>query len=61
MGYIAPGEIFEKMLQLTRFNVHLEAMLNKNNGYFQIEIMILAAHIYLAPREILKTFYNSCV
>ena len=32
MGYLAPGEIFYNMLQLTRFSMYLKGILNKNNG-----------------------------
>ena len=42
MGYLAPGNFLENMLQLMRFN---EGIPNKNNGYFNIEIMISAAHM----------------
>ena len=28
MGYLAPGEIFENMLQLKRFGVYFERILN---------------------------------
>ena len=29
MGYLAPGEIFENMLQLKRFGLYFEGILNK--------------------------------
>ena len=29
MGYSAPGEIFENMLQLKRFGLYFEGILNK--------------------------------
>ena len=29
MGYLAPGEIFENMLQLIRFGLYFEGMLNR--------------------------------
>ena len=45
MGYLAPGEMFDNMLQLMRFSVYLEGILNINNGYFYIKIMISAAHM----------------
>ena len=48
MGYLAPGKIFENMLQLTSFSVYLEGILNKNNGYCHIEIIISAAHMLRA-------------
>ena len=50
MGHLASGEICDHMLQLTRFSVYLEGILNKNNVYFHIEIMISAAHILVAVR-----------
>ena len=45
MGYLAPGEMFDNMLQLMRFSVYFEGILNTNNGYFYIKIMISAAHM----------------
>ena len=45
MGYLAPGEMFDNMLQLMRFNVYFEGILNTNNSYFHIKIMISAAHM----------------
>ena len=42
--YIAPGEMFDNMLQLMRFSVYLQQILNTDNGYFYIKIMISAAH-----------------
>ena len=45
MGYLAPSEMFDNMLQLMRFSVYFEGVLNTNNGYFNIKIMILAAHM----------------
>ena len=44
-GQILFGEIFENMLQLSHFGVCLEGILNKNNRYLHIEIMIIAAHM----------------
>ena len=35
MGYLAPGNFLGNMLQLMRFSIYLEGILNKNNGYFQ--------------------------
>ena len=29
MGHLAPGEIFENMLQLKRFGLHFEGILNR--------------------------------
>ena len=57
MGNLAPDEILENMLQSKCFSVYLEGILNKNNGYFHIEIMISAAHMlgavrgHVPPRE----------
>ena len=45
MGYLAPGEMFDSMLQLIRFSVYFEGILNTNNGHFHIKIMISAAHM----------------
>ena len=42
MGYLAPGEMFDNMLQLMRFSVYFEGIMNTNNGYFHIKIMISA-------------------
>ena len=39
MGYLAPGDIFKNMLQLKRFGLYYEIILN---GYYHIEIMISA-------------------
>ena len=43
MGYVAPGEMFDNMLQLMRFSVYFEGILLANHGYFHIKIMISAA------------------
>ena len=40
---LAPGEIFENMLQLKRFGLYFEGILK--NGYFHIEIVISATEI----------------
>ena len=45
MEYLAPGEMFENMLQLMRFSVYFEGVLNTNNGYFHIKTIISAAHM----------------
>ena len=45
MGCLAPGEMFDNMLQLLRFSVNFERILNTNNSYFDIKIMISAAHM----------------
>ena len=52
MGYVAPGEIFENMLQLMNilhmyFSVYFEIYMNTINGYFYIETMMSAVHITL--------------
>ena len=41
MGYLAPGEKFDNMLQLKCFNVYFEGVLNTNNGYFHIVYCIV--------------------
>ena len=51
MRYLASGKIIENMLQLTRFSVYLEGILNKNNGYCHIEIIISAAHMLRAVQD----------
>ena len=63
MGYIGPGEIFENMLQLTRISVYLEGILNINNGYFHIQIMISAARMLKAVRGnvLLRIFLKKMV
>ena len=45
MGYLAPGEMFDNMLQLMRLSVYFEGILNTNNGYVHIKIMTSAAHM----------------
>ena len=40
MGYLVTGESFENMLQLKRFSLYFEGIMNIVNGYFHIEIMI---------------------
>ena len=45
MWYLAPDEMFDNMLQLMRFSVYFEGILNTNNGCFPIKIMISAAHM----------------
>ena len=42
MGYLAPGKMFDNMLELMRFSVYFEGILNTNNGYFHIKIMIIS-------------------
>ena len=43
--YITPGEMFDNMLQLMRFSVYFKGILNTDNGYFHIKIIISAAHM----------------
>ena len=45
MGHLAPGEIFEYMLQLKRFGLYFEGILNRKWLYFHIEIMISATEM----------------
>ena len=33
MGYLRTGEIFENMLQLKRFSLYFEGIMNIENGY----------------------------
>ena len=37
--------MFDNMLQLMRFSVYFKGILNTNNGYFPIKIIISAAHM----------------
>ena len=41
----APCEMFDNMLQLIRFSVYFKGILNTDNGYFHIKLMISAAHM----------------
>ena len=34
MGYLAPGKMFDNMLQLMRFSVYFEGVLKTNIGIF---------------------------
>ena len=43
--YIAPGEMFNNMLQLMHFSVYFKGILKTDNGYFQLKIMISVAHM----------------
>ena len=36
MGYLAPGEIFENMLQLKRFGIYIERILNSKWLLFKV-------------------------
>ena len=58
MGYLAPGEIFENMLQLKRFSLHFEGILNRkwllsyrNNDISYRDAMRLGD---MLPKKILK-------
>ena len=37
--------MFDNMLQLIRFSVYFKGILNTDNGYFHIKLMISAAHM----------------
>ena len=37
--------MFDNMLQLMRFSVYFKGILNADNGYFHIKIMISEAHM----------------
>ena len=37
--------MFDNMLQLIRFSVYFKRILNTDNGYFHIKLMISAAHM----------------
>ena len=37
--------MFDNMLQLIRFSVYFKGILNTDNGYFHIKIMISEAHM----------------
>ena len=54
--YITPGEIFENMVQLARFSVHvyLKQIQKINNCYFHIEIMISAACTHV------RVYWRAC-
>ena len=43
MGYLASGEMFDNMLQLMRFSVYFKGILNTDNGYFHIKIIMISA------------------
>ena len=45
MGHLAPGEIFENTLQLKRFGLDFERILNRKWLYFHIEIVISATEM----------------
>ena len=48
MGHLAPGEIFENMLQLKRFGLYFEGILNRK-WLLHIEIMISATEMLGGP------------
>ena len=43
--YSAWPHMFDNMLQLMDFSVYFKGILNTDNGYFHIKIMISAAHM----------------
>ena len=54
MGHLAPGKIFENMLQLKCFGLHYERILDSKWLYYHIEIMISATEICLGFGGILR-------
>ena len=55
--------MFDNMLQLMRFSVYFKGILNTDNGYFHIKIMISAGHMLggswaCSLRKILKKKCN---
>ena len=42
---IALGQMFDNMLQLMDFSVYFKGILNTDNCYFHIKIIISAAHM----------------
>ena len=42
---IASGKMVDNMLQLMSFSVYFKGILNTDNGYFHIKIMISAGHM----------------
>ena len=63
---IASGEMFDNMLQLMRFSVYFKGILNTDNGYFHIKIMISAGHMLggswaCSIRKFLKKNATWCV
>ena len=44
MGYLATSNFFLNMLQLKRFGLYFEGIMNEN-GYFHIEIMVSATEM----------------
>ena len=47
----------DNMFQLLRFSVYFEGILNTNNGYFHIKIMISAVHM-LGARGHVQNFFG---
>ena len=45
MGYLAPSQMFDNMLQLMHFSVYFKGILKTNNGYYYLKIIISAAHM----------------
>ena len=45
MGYLATGEMFENMLQLKRFGLYFEGIINRKWLLSYIEIMISATEM----------------
>ena len=43
--YYTLGEMFDNMLQLMCFSVYFKGILNTDNSYFHIKIMISAGHM----------------
>ena len=63
MGYLAPGEIFENMLPLKRFDLYFEGILNRN-VYFLIEKIISTTEVLgglgaCSPKTFLKWLMQS--
>ena len=61
MGYLATGEIFENMLQLKRFGLYFEGIVNKiwllscrNNDISYCATDMLGGSGACSPRQILK-------
>ena len=56
MGQLAPGEIFENMLQLKRFGLDFEGILNRKwlLSYRNSDISYRDARGYMLPAKILK-------
>ena len=63
MGHLAPGEIFESMLQLKRFGLYFEGILNRKwlLSYRNSDISYRNARGFgeMLPTEILKCLMQS--